>query len=323
MSATPSIIERIRNSPRIPAPSHVVFKILEYTKDPECPARKVGDLIASDGGLTAELLRQANSALYGFSTPTSSAQEACMRLGMTRVRSAVINQHIVNGLGKAKPQGFDANRYWQGTLATSVAAQDLCRRVLPNMAEDATTAGLLCDIGIGMMAFGIPAEYAPVLAAYSHRAEPLHRIERRTLQINHAEVASSVLADWRLDAHILDAVKHHHFDMWEMAPTKPEKFARVVAAAVTLSEIALNGSEMEQVAALFAQIDALSADADALVGKLLDGLVSRIQATADAFAVELGSVADMQANFDDVARSALDIGVSISSTPMDRSRFER
>lgn len=322
MSSAPSILERIKASPRIPAPSHTVFKILEFTKDPNCPAKKVAELIASDGGLTAQLLRQSNSAMFGFSTPTSSPLEACVRLGMQRVRSAVINQHVVNGLSKARPDGFDANRYWQGTLAASVAAKDLCRQLIPAQAEDACTTGLLCDIGIGMMAFGVPKEYAPVLAQVARSAEPLHRIERRLLQINHAEVASSVLQGWRLEPHILDAVKHHHYDMWELAPQKPERFARIVAAAVTLSEIAMCGSDMDRVGALFAQVEALSKDADALVNKLLEGLVTRIQQTAEAFSVELGSVADMQANFDDMSKSIPDIGASMSFTPMARQQFE-
>ncbi|MBK8268351.1 MAG: HDOD domain-containing protein [Planctomycetes bacterium] len=199
MPSNPSIIERIKASPKIPAPSHTVFKILELTNDPDCPAKKVADVIAGDGGLTAELLRQSNSALYGFSTATSSPLEACVRLGLKRVRSAVINQHIVNGLGKTKPEGFDANKYWQSTLATSVAAKDLCRQIAPAQAEDACTAGLLCDVGIGMLAFGVPKDYTPVLAHFARSGEPLHRIERRLLEINHAEVASLVLEGWRLD----------------------------------------------------------------------------------------------------------------------------
>lgn len=322
MGAPEDIIQRIRSSPRIPAPSHTVFKILECTKRDDCPAKKVGELIQSDAGLTAELLHQANSALYGFNSPTSSPQDACVRLGMKRVRAAVINQHIVNGLGKAKPEGFDANRYWQGTLAVSVAAKDLCQQIMPAKAEDAGTAGLLCDIGIGMMAFGIPREYEPVLVQQKRMGDPLHRVERRLLQITHADVASAVLQDWKLDAHILTAVRHHHYDLWEMAPEKPEAFARIVSAAVTLAEIALDGSDMDRVSSLFAQVDALSKNADELVNKMMEGLVARIQKTAESFSVELGSVENMQANFEDMSRAIPDLGARMSFTPMSRDKFQ-
>ncbi|HWL94697.1 MAG TPA: HDOD domain-containing protein [Phycisphaerae bacterium] len=322
MLATSSIVDRIKSSPKIPAPSHVVFKILEFTKDENCPARKVAELIAADGGLTAELLHQANSALFGCRTPTSSPVEACVRLGMKRVRAAVINQHIVNGLGRTRPKQFDAGKYWQSTLAVSVAARDLCQQLLPARVEDAGTAGLLCDIGVGMMAFGIPEEYEPVLTQYARTGDPLHRIERRVLQISHAEVAASVLQDWKLEAEILEAVKHHHFDVWERSPQKPEKLSRIVAAAVTLSEIALNGSEMERVEAIFAQVEALTPNADALVNKLLDGLVSRIQQTAEAFSVELGSIDQMKSNFDDMAQGMPDLRAQMSFKPMAREKFE-
>ena len=277
MNSPDEIIKTIRSSPRIPAPSHTVFKILEMTKDENCPARKVGELIQSDAGLTAQLLQQANSALYGFKSPTSSPQEACVRLGMKRVRAAVINKHIVNGLGKARPEGFDANRYWQGTLAVSVAAKELCQQLMPAKSEDAGTAGLLCDIGIGMLAFGVPMEYTPVLVQQANTGDPLHRVERRVLQISHADVAYKILQDWKLDAHILTAVQNHHYDQWEMAAEKPETFSRIVAAAVTLSEIALDGTDMDLVSSLFAQVDALSKNADAIVNKMMEGMVTRIQ----------------------------------------------
>ncbi len=322
MPAALSIIDHIKASPRIPAPSHVVFKILELSKDDAAPAKKVADLIASDGGLTAALLQQANSAIFGFKTPTSSPLEACVRLGMKRVRAAVINQHVVNGLGRAKPKQFDASRYWQAALAVSVAARDLCLRLLPDQVEDAGTAGLLCDIGIGMMAYGIPKEYEPVLNEHLRSGLPLHRIERRLLQVSHAEVAESVLQSWKLDGPILEAVLHHHYETWESAEHKPAKLARITAAAVTLSEIALNGSEMERVETLFAQIDALTSNGDALVGSLLDGLVARIQQSADAFSVELGAMDQMQANFDEMAGIMPDLGARITSSPMSRDQFE-
>ncbi len=316
MSSPDDIVKIIRSSPKVPAPSHTVFKILEMTKDENCSAKKVGELIQSDAGLTAQLLQQANSALYGFNSPTSSPQEACVRLGMKRVRSAVINKHIVNGLGKARPEGFDANRYWQGTLAVSVAAKDLCQQLLPARSEDAGTAGLLCDIGIGMLAFGVPKEYTPVLVQQANTGDPLHRVERRILQIWHGEVAQKILQDWKLDAHILTAVQNHHYDLWEMAAEKPETFSRIVAAAVTLSEIALDGSDMDRVSSLFAQVDALSKNADSIVNKMMEGLVTRIQQTAESFSVELGSVADMQANFDDLSTAIPDVGARMSFTPM-------
>ncbi len=107
-----------------------------------------------------------------------------------------------------------------------------------------------------------------------------------------------------------------------MAPEKPEAFARIVSVAVTLAEIALDGSDMDRVSSLFAQVDALSKNADALVNKMMEGLVARIQKTAESFSVELGSVENMQANFEDMSKAIPDLGARMSFTPMARDKFQ-
>jgi hypothetical protein len=104
------------------------------------------------------------------------------------VRAAVINQHVVSGLGKACPPGFHPQRYWQSALAISVAAYDLCKQLLPASAEDAGTAGLLCDIGIGLLAYGITEPYRPLLKEwYAAPQADLEQIEHRALGITHAQ----------------------------------------------------------------------------------------------------------------------------------------
>lgn len=323
MSTTQAIIDQVRASPRIPAPSQTVFKVLELTRDANCDIRIVASAVSRDAGLTAQLLREANSALYGFNTPTSNVGDACMRLGLKRVRAAVINQHVVDGLGRTKPEGFDTSRYWQSAFATSVAARDICEESLPKMAPDASTAGLLCDFGIGLLAFGIPQRYAGVLRQLrAPGARPIHEIERRELGLTHADVGAAILQDWKLESEIIDAVRLHHFDPLMTADEAPSKFAAAVAAAATLADIALNGSEMEAVGLLFAHVEALSSNPDALVQKLLDNIVTHIQQTAETLKVELGSIDAIKSNFEDLSRDIPDVSARMSFKPMDRSTFE-
>jgi HD-like signal output (HDOD) protein len=317
------IIEKIRSNPRIPAPSQSVIRVLELTKQPDCDIKRVAAVVSHDAGLTGQLLRQANSALYGYNSATSSVVTACTRLGMSRVRAAVVNQHVVNGLAGARPPGFNAFRYWQAALATSVAAHDLCARFLPDQAEDAGTAGLLCDIGVGLLAFGIPETYTRVIEQVARpTAWNFAATETRLLGVTHAEVAAAVLADWKLDAHIIEAVRLHHADPLAPSKEKPSRFARIVAGGVTLSRIALEGSDMDSVATLFAQMEALTDKPEEIVSRLLDALVAHIQETAKSLSVELGSVDQMQANFGNLERSIPDVSRSMTFRPMAREAFQ-
>lgn len=330
MPSAQSVIEKIRSNPIIPAPSQTVFRVLELTRDPNCGMQLVARVVHRDSGLVAQLLREANSALYGFNAPTSSIEEACVRLGMKRVRSAVINRHIVDGLGRARPPGFDSARYWQTAFATSVAGRDLAGELLPGSAEDAATAGLLCDIGIGLLAFGVPDSYQQVISRLGGpAAEPIQEIELRVLGVTHPEVGAAILTDWKLEEHLIAAVRDHHADV-RMTPSEgggtddeqaPCRFSRIVAAAVTVSDIALNGSDMGRVGELFARIEALCDDADALVNRLLDRLVEHIQQSAETLSIEIGSVETMQTHFEDVVAALPDVGGRMRYRPMARDEI--
>ncbi len=317
------LIERIRQNPKIPAPSQAVFQILELTRDPDCGPNALARIISRDGGLPSQLLRQANSALYGFNTTTSSVADACMRLGIKQIRAAVLNQHVVNGLASARPPNFDPHRYWKGALATSVAAKDLAQRFIPNADEDAGTAGLLCDIGIGLVAFGSPDAFRLVCERVPETfSREFAQAETSILGVTHAEIGTVVLSDWGIESCIIDAVRHHHHDPLTPSEEELSQFSRIVAAATTLSAIALDGSDMESVAMLFALIESIAPDADEIVSQLLETLVQHIQATADSLAVEIGSVDNMQNNFAQLMNDLPDTGQAMSFRPMSRDTFE-
>ncbi len=322
-SAAQAIIDQVRASPRIPAPSQTIFRVLELTRDAACDTRRVGEAISRDAGLTAQLLREANSALYGFNTPTSSVVDACTRLGIKRVRAAVINQHVVDGLGRTKPPGFDAARYWQSAFAMSVAAHDICRELMPGQAAAAGTAGLLCDFGIGLLAYGLSDRYAGVLAQVNApSAPPIHELERRALGVTHAEVGAAILHDWKLDAEIIDAVRSHHAEPSAANAGEAAAFSTAVAAATTLADVALNGPDMDAVGRLFLQVERLTKDPDALVEKLLNSIVTHIQQTAESLRIELGNMDAMQSNLDGLLDELPNVMPNMSFRPMKRSSFD-
>ncbi|HKQ49351.1 MAG TPA: HDOD domain-containing protein [Phycisphaerae bacterium] len=323
MPTPDQILRTIRENPRVPAPSQAVAKILSLSKDPNCDTRKIAESISRDGALTLQLLREVNSALYAGTRTTSSVQEACVRLGLKRVRAAVINQQVVSGLGKACPPGFHPHRYWQSALAISVAAHDLCKQLLPASAEDAGTAGLLCDIGIGLLAYGITDTYRPLLKEwYAAPQADLERIEHRALGITHAQVGAAILTDWKLDPHLISAVEHHHDEPPVAAPGAEDRFERIVAAAVTISRIALNGSDMEYVGRLYGQMEVLTPNADGVINKLLDTLVGHIQASAESLAVEIGGTEEMASNFEEMGERMPNLAHCFSHKPMSRQDLD-
>lgn len=320
MPTKDQILAAIRANPRMPAPPQILFKILEATRDERSNLNALAELIRQDSGLSAGLLRQANSAMFGCATPTSSISTACMRLGLKQVRASVLNQHIVNGLSSARPPGFEPGRHWQAALAASVAAQEICKKTLSKMAEDASTAGLLCDIGIGLLAYGVPKDYQRVLDEWKKTPDiELERIENRVLGVSHAEIGATILADWKLEESFRNAIRWHHVDPIAPPPGGITPFTRAVAASVLVGRIALDGSDMDRLSLLFAMLEGLTPNPDALVTHLLDQLVAKIQESARAFQVDLGSIEKLQTNVSNVEASLPDLSSKMSFRPMARA----
>lgn len=73
---------------------------------------------------------------------------------------------------------------------------------------------------------------------------------------------------------------------------------------------------MDSVAVLFSQLEGLTHDADAVVNRLLDRLVQHIQSSAASYAVELGSMDQMEQNFEALLRSLPDLAGRLSFSAM-------
>jgi hypothetical protein len=174
----------------------------------------------------------------------------------------------------------------------------------------------LCDVGIGLIAFAFGGPYEEILVKWgSAPARPLHEVEAAAWGVTHAEIGAELLKDWKLDAHVVEAVRHHHADPAAPIPGDHAAFAAAVAAGAVLAQIALEGTDMDRIAALFAFLERLTRDADAVVTRLLDTLVGKIQETAKLLAVELGDLTNLQSNFTNAAGALPDRTSALRGRP--------
>src|SRR5665647_578375 len=92
-----SIVEAVNDLPSLP---HVVLKIMELTEDPNSTAQQINDVLNQDQGMTAKVLRLANSAFYGFPRRIATVTEATVFLGFKTVRSIVMAASVSDLLSR-------------------------------------------------------------------------------------------------------------------------------------------------------------------------------------------------------------------------------
>lgn len=189
----------------------VALKVLEELSKEGFEIKQVVRWIESDPAFTVELLRVANSALYGFSYQIVSVHHAAMTLGADFVKALAMTVAMRTYLKTALRLPV-LRRCWRHSLACAVLTGELCA-ASGSAADAAYTAGLLHDIGrMGLLA-AYPAEYANLLNVSAEHAFDLSHCESELFDIDHCAAGAWMARDWKLPAEIVGIAARHHDEL--------------------------------------------------------------------------------------------------------------
>ena len=207
MSLKREILKKVTSVPPLPA---VVVKLKEKCHDPDVNFRQLAEVIEVEPGLTANLLRLANSAYFGYQGEVSSVQQAIARLGLKRVFQMTLTV-CVAPLAQQAVKGYDLSptALWTHCLATALAAEGLSKELGVADPGDAYTAGMLHDLGKIVLGNFVDVDMAGILAL-TGTGTTFDAAEREVLGTDHAAVGGALLSQWKLPLPIVDAVKWHH-----------------------------------------------------------------------------------------------------------------
>jgi len=190
---------------RLPPFSPVAVKLLSVLADERAPFKEIAGLIALDPVLAGEVLRLANSGLYGRWLRVSSLLEAIARLGTGRLSQVAITAALWRGLPR-RTAPF-VREWWRHSIAAALLAQQ-CGL---DLATDYAYTGALLH-GIGQLAlFEDAADDYPKLVEQAYREGlDLLECERAMFQVDHAALAGLILESWGLPEILCEAVAKHH-----------------------------------------------------------------------------------------------------------------
>ncbi|MCW5976427.1 MAG: HDOD domain-containing protein [Bryobacteraceae bacterium] len=208
MSELPVKPERpwaLRLLPPFPA---VASRILALVNNEDIAAKEIGEIIKLDPTFTAEILRVANSALFGVSGKITTVNFAVSLLGLERVK-AMATFIALNSMVKTSMRIAALRRFWVHTVATAVLAEESSRASGAGI-DSAYTAGLLHNLGtMGLMA-AYPEEYARMLDVSSESGFELLRTERDLFEIDHCAAGAYLAQEWNFPDEIAAAAATHH-----------------------------------------------------------------------------------------------------------------
>ncbi|HPT26789.1 MAG TPA: HDOD domain-containing protein [Bryobacteraceae bacterium] len=203
----------LRLVPPFPAIAH---RILTLVYREEVSASELGELIKKDPSFSAEMLKFANSAMFGLQREVSSIVQAVILLGLERVKT-MATFIAMNKMVRASVRIEALRKIWLHSLITAVVAEEVARVSRLN-AETAYTTGLLHNLGtLGMMS-AYPIEYARMMEVTNEYGYDLLKTERDLFDIDHCAAGAYLAQDWDFTDELAAAIATHHDDP---GPTPP------------------------------------------------------------------------------------------------------
>jgi HD-like signal output (HDOD) protein len=205
--ANEKIAKVLRTSVEVPSLPEVVDRVLNLSER-GVGARLLSDVIGKDQGLTAKVLRVVNSAFYSLSQPISSLSHAISLLGERTVKIMVLSISIVN-LFRDDCPGFETRRFWRHSYSVAFAMKKLGGEQFPGFEDTFYVAGLLHDVGVGLMVHCSPKDYATVLQLVRRNGGRLEEFEEEVFGLSHGEVGYTLAERWRLPEILVQCIRHH------------------------------------------------------------------------------------------------------------------
>ncbi len=201
------IAAAIKSFPGMPGTAD---KLLGLIDDPAMRVSQIEEILRQDPGLTANVLRLANSAYFGIPSKIGSIRQAVILLGLKRLIQMVIAACVSAIMDKPVP-GYDLSpgELWRHSIAVSVAAEGLVKELKVEAAEEIFTAALLHDVGKLVLGEFVKDDFKKIENAVSEWVS-FEEAETMVLGTNHAEVGAQILTRWSLPVEIVNAVQWHH-----------------------------------------------------------------------------------------------------------------
>lgn len=186
-----------------PAPVHVAH----LCRLQGVSSSQIARMAAADPGFAATLLRIANSTASAGSFPISDLQTAVTRLGTRMVGMLAVAAPTLRLL--ATPQG-ELSDVRREIYSHSIRVGVVAREIAPGSihAETALAAGLVHNVGLGVLSLHAPVGLRRVLAA-SAPGLPLWALEGEVFGFSHAELGGLLAREWRYPDFLVGAIEEH------------------------------------------------------------------------------------------------------------------
>jgi HD-like signal output (HDOD) protein len=218
---------------KLPPFSPILNNLIASLTNEDVSFAKIADLIEKDTVLAGNILRLVNSALYGLPGTVHSVRHAVALLGLNKLRNASMIMSVARMWKIKTPPGWSIARFNLHSVGVAILSDLLAHHLNVPSGESAFAAGLFHDLGLLMLAVGLPEEYKQITLLLEQDPTAGADHEMQVLGATHAELSADALAVWKLPEPIQIGVRYHINPELDPTPTSPGQMtlSRVVNCA--------------------------------------------------------------------------------------------
>jgi len=227
---TMSPTEIVAKTGDLPTLPHIATTVMRMVSDPETSAKAVQEEIIKDQGMTGQILKISNSAMFGMKREVKTLTHAIMLLGFDTIRSIVVAAATKNLYTRKSGTGFKEKLIWENSIGSALIARGIAEQFDNIDKEEAFIGGLMHNLGKTVLNAKFPEEYSSVMATAYNDNRPIEEIEREELGFTHAELGACIMRQWNLSDSLVSAVGYY------LDPTEAPREHQMLTAIVRMSD---------------------------------------------------------------------------------------
>ena len=198
--------EQVLNGIHLPPCPASLMAAMKEARSPDADMGRIVRLIGQDVGLSAPMLKLANSPYFGLRNKASSVQQAVAVLGLRNTVNLLSNVAL---RANVVPKLAGMDEFWDRSSMTALAASRIAAQVPGMSCDDAYTVGLFHDCGVPVLMQKFP-DYLQNVDEMSRASGNTCETEDACYSTTHAIVGNLLARNWLLPRNICRAILRHH-----------------------------------------------------------------------------------------------------------------
>jgi len=230
-----SILESIKSLPPLPK---TIADIDRVYADSESGIKELSKVIEQDPMIVANLLKAANSPLYGFGKEITNVAQAVSLFGMSMTRSIALGNAVRKLLNvDMQPYGVSSERFAEISAMQATLIQKWYANIDTEKAQKLYLAAFLQETGKILIASDVIKEDEDIsFASEIEMSYNIPAVEKSYVGVTSAEVTASIFEHWDFDDEFVMMI--HYSDAPTYAPDNIKEFS--TALNIVKTALAIN-----------------------------------------------------------------------------------